>query len=131
MRNAPMATILVVDDDQAVRKSLQQFLVGEGHVVVVASDGLEALAFLNDLVVDVALVDIVMPTVDGFTLMRRMQQDNPQVRLVLMSGFDDVRDLAARELGLHLSLEKPFALDEVKTVVDEALSTEVPAEPEE
>jgi DNA-binding NtrC family response regulator len=119
-----MANILVVDDDKAITNSLRKFLDGEGHRVVVASDGLEALAILNDLTVDVAIVDIVMPTVDGFTLMRRMQKDQPQVRLVVMSGFDDVMDLAERELGVSISINKPFTLEEVKDVVDRALSTD-------
>jgi len=90
--------------------------------VVVASDGLEALAILNDLMVDVALIDIVMPTVDGLTLMRRLQKDHPDVKLVVMSGFDDVMDLAGRELSAHLSIRKPFTLEEMKEVLNEALS---------
>jgi CheY-like chemotaxis protein len=119
-----MANILVVDDDEAVTNSLRKFLGGEGHVVVVASDGLEALAILNDLIVDVAVVDIVMPAVDGFTLMRRMQKDQPQVRLVVMSGFDDVMDLAERELGTRLSIKKPFTLEEVRDVIAGALTVD-------
>jgi DNA-binding response OmpR family regulator len=123
-----MANILVVDDDEAVTNSLRKFLGGEGHAVVVASDGLEALAILNDLIVDVAIVDIVMPAVDGFTLMRRMQKDQPQVRLVVMSGFDDVMDLAERELGTRLSIKKPFTLEEVRDVIAGALSADSAAE---
>jgi len=119
-----MANILVVDDDEAVTNSLKKFFGSEGHLVVVASDGLEALAILNDLVVDVALIDIVMPTVDGLTLMRRLQKDHPDVKLVVMSGFDDVMDLAGRELSVHLSIRKPFTLEEMKDVVNEALSAD-------
>ncbi len=125
-----MANILVVDDDQAVTNSVKKFLGGEGHTVVVASDGLEALAILNDLTVDMAVVDIVMPTVDGFTLMRRMRKDHPQVKLVVMSGFDDVMDLSERELGVRLSVKKPFTLEELKEVVDAALRSDSAAEAE-
>lgn len=123
-----MANIIVVDDDEAVTNSLRKFLSSEGHVVIVASDGLEALAILNDLIVDVAIVDIVMPAVDGFTLMRRMQKDQPQVKLVVMSGFDDVMDLAERELGTRLSIKKPFTLEEVRDVIARALSADSSAE---
>jgi CheY-like chemotaxis protein len=113
-----MATILVVDDEQAIRSTLKRFLEQEGHDVVLASDGLEALAILNDATIDVAFVDIVMPTVDGLTLTRHMLQDHSYVRVIMMSGYDDVIDLAARELGLVLQLlKKPFTLEDVKAVL--------------
>jgi len=115
-----MSKILVVDDDGAIRRNLKRFLNMEGHDVVEAGDGLEALAAINDVRVDIAFVDIVMPTVDGMTLMRRLLQDHPGVRIVVMSGYDDVIDLPAREFGLVHSLKKPFTLDEVKAVLEAA-----------
>jgi len=118
-----MAKILVVDDEQAIRDVLKRFLELEGNEVVLASDGLEALTILNDTVFDVALIDIIMPMVDGLKLMRRMQQDHPRVRLVVMSGHDDVLDLPARELGVVLTIRKPFTLQGVKEVVEAAANT--------
>ncbi len=118
-----MAKILVVDDEQAIRDVLKRFLELEGNEVVLAGDGLEALAILNDTAVDLALVDIIMPTVDGLTLMRRMQQDHPSVRIVVMSAYDEVLDLPARELGVVLTIRKPFTLQGVKEVVEAAANT--------
>ena len=126
-----MAKILVVDDEQAILNSLKRFLEQEGHEVVLASGGLEALAILNEAWVDVAFVDIVMPTVDGLMVMRRMLQDHPRVRIIVMSGFEDVIDLPARELGLMLSLQKPFTLDEVQTVLELATNRIISAKPEQ
>ncbi len=119
-----MSKVLVVDDDAAIRRNLKRLLTSEGHDVVGAGDGLEALAALNDIRVDVAFVDIVMPTVDGMTLMQRLLQDHPGVRIVVMSGYDDVIDLPAREFGIILSLRKPFTLDEASAVFAAALHGE-------
>jgi len=115
-----MAKILVVDDEQAILNSLERFLKQEGHDAVLATDGLEALAILNETRVEVAFVDVVMPTVDGLTLMRRMLQDHPHVKIIVMSAFADVIDLPARELGLMTSLQKPFTLDEVQAALESA-----------
>ena len=118
-----MAKILVVDDEKAIRDSLKRYLETEGHEVVLASDGLEALAILNDTAFDVALVDIVMPTVDGMLLMRRMKQDHPDVRIVVMSAYEDALDQSMRELGVLLTIKKPFTLQGVKEVVEAAANT--------
>ena len=88
--------------------------------VVVAGSSLEALAILNETRVDVAFVDVVMPKIDGRTLMRRLNQDHPRVRIVLMSGVEDVVDLPARELGVIPALRKRFTLDEVQAVLESA-----------
>jgi CheY-like chemotaxis protein len=116
-----MSKILIVDDEAAIRRNLKRFLTLEGHDVVEAGDGLEALAAMNDVRVDVAFVDIVMPTVDGITLMRRLLQDHPGVRIIVMSGYDDVIDLPAREFGIIPSLKKPFTVDEAKAVFEAVL----------
>ncbi len=119
-----MARILVVDDEIDITRSLKRFLEREGHEVVSAGNGLEALAMLNDVPVDVAFIDIVMPKTDGLTLMRRMLQDDRRTGIVVMSGFEDVIDLPARELGLVLTLQKPFTLEEVEAVLKVALRQE-------
>lgn len=116
-----MAKILVVDDDPDITRNMRRFLEREGHEVLSAGNGLEALAMLNEVSVDVAFVDIVMPKADGLILMRRVLQDHPRVKVVVMSGFEDVIDLPAREFGIILTLKKPFALEEAQVVLDRAL----------
>jgi CheY-like chemotaxis protein len=118
-----MAKILIVDDEKAIRDVLKRFLEQEGNQVVLASDGLEALAILNDTDFDVALVDMIMPTVDGLMFMRRMQEGHPSVRIVVMSAYDEVLDLPARELGIVLTIKKPFTLQGIREVVEAAAST--------
>ncbi|UCG88590.1 MAG: response regulator [Gemmatimonadota bacterium] len=126
-----MAKILVVDDEQAVLISLKGFLEQVGHDVVLAGSGLEALAILNETRVDVAFVDVVMPKIDGRTLVRRLQQDHPRVKIVIMWGVEDVIDLPGRELGVILALRKPFTLDEVQAVLESATNGIASAKPEQ
>lgn len=116
-----MAKILVVDDEPAVRGSLKRAFGQETDEFLTASSGLEALALLNEESIDVAFIDIVMPGVDGITLMRRILEDHPGVRIVVMSGYKDVIDLAAREIGVVCSLMKPFTIDEARVALTMAL----------
>jgi two-component system NtrC family response regulator/two-component system response regulator AtoC len=115
------ATILVVDDEAAFRHVLGRFLRRDEHEVLEASDGTEALELVSGLVVHVALIDIVMPRMDGLTLMRRMLEEHPETRLVMMSASHDELDLPERTLGIVQTLRKPFTLEQVEAAVHEAL----------
>lgn len=116
-----MVRILVVDDDPDFTRTLKQFLEGEGHDVMAASDGLEALALAKECDFDVAFVDVVIPKLDGLALMRRLVQHCPDVRIVAMSAHNDVLDIQGAVLGPILFLTKPFTLDEVGVALDMAL----------
>lgn len=119
-----MARILVVDDEAGITSSLKRFLESEGHEVAVAETGLEALALVNDRNFDVAFIDIVMPQLDGLTLMRRLVEDERQATIVAMSAFQDQLEVAERELGPVLFLTKPFTLEEVGIALRTALQHE-------
>jgi CheY-like chemotaxis protein len=81
-------TILLVDDEHAILDALSGILEDEGFRVVVAGNGREALARLEEVLPDVALVDVMMPVMDGRELIRQMQADErwKQVPVVLMSA---------------------------------------------
>jgi CheY-like chemotaxis protein len=82
-----MATILVVDDEVALRGVLARFFRRENHEVLEAADGLEALVHLARSPVDVAFIDVMMPEMDGISLMRRMLQDYAGTGIVVMSAY--------------------------------------------
>jgi len=103
---------------------MKRFLQGEGHEVIAACDGLEALALVNERDFDVAFIDIVMPKVDGLTLKQRLEQDHRRVRLVVMSAYMDVLDIQEGALGSVLFLTKPFTLDEARVALNMALHDE-------
>ena len=117
-----MAAILVADDEQALRGVMARFFSRDNHEVLEAGDGIEALAVLRGSSVDVAFIDVMMPEMDGVTLMRRLLQDRADVGIVMMSAYHQVLDLPLRERELVHVLRKPFTLDELKTMLEAALN---------
>ncbi len=109
-------TILVVDDDQAVREALRRALALQGYTVELAADGEEALATLakNGSAIDLAIVDILMPRVDGIEVTRRLRADGSSLPILMLTARDQVSDrVAGLEAGADDYLVKPFALEEL------------------
>jgi DNA-binding NtrC family response regulator len=115
--------ILVVDDDGASREMLARVLSAEGHSVVTAADGREALAQLDQGAVDLVVSDIRMPELDGFALADRMREGAPDVPLVLVTAFGDVEGaVQAIRRGAYDYLSKPFDVDAIRLVVARGLA---------
>jgi two-component system, OmpR family, response regulator MprA len=109
-------TILVVDDDQAVREALRRALTLQGYAVSLAADGEEALATLsaNGSTVDLLIVDILMPLLDGIEVTRRLRADGSAIPILMLTARDQVADrVAGLEAGADDYLVKPFALEEL------------------
>jgi len=103
--------ILVVDDTELNRDLLLRRLQRDGHTVAAASDGSEALRRLAAEPFDVVLLDVMMPGLDGFAVLERMQADPAlrQVRVVIVSAVDDVNSVARGiEMGADDYLTKPI-----------------------
>ncbi len=119
-----MATILLADDDAAVRDLVRRALTSEGHSVHVTQDGIEALDYLTAHAphVDVLVSDVDMPALDGISLAEQALQLKPSLGIVLMSGFSDqldrARSLKARRFA---SITKPFTLEQIKQLVRSVL----------
>jgi two-component system response regulator MprA len=108
--------ILVVDDDQAVRDALRRALTVQGYSVEVAADGREALDVLagNGGAIDLAIVDVLMPRVDGFELTRQLRAEGSALPILMLTARDQVTDrVAGLEAGADDYLVKPFALEEL------------------
>lgn len=123
-----MATILVVDDDHELLKTMEKILESHGHTVATASDGERALAEFAGLSPDLVISDIYMPNMDGIEFLIRTQSLFPEASILTMSGGgykpkEDVLDMA-RRLGAVGTLEKPFGVSEVLERVAEALGEE-------
>jgi len=117
-----MATILVVDDEDCIRKVLRQFLTGKGHEVLEAADGLEALAVLEKYTVDLAVVDLMMPHMNGLEVLQQMQQDFPDTKAMAISAVGQILDPAERELNVVRTLKKPLELKELGDTLQQALA---------
>ena len=122
-------TVLVVDDERNIRRSLEMILSGEGYRVICASSGQEALSALAKETVHAALLDIVMPGMKGIEVLQKMRQARPDLAVIMISGHGTVQDaVQATKLGAYDFLEKPLSREKVLLVVLHALETSVLAE---
>ncbi len=103
--------ILVVDDEELQRTMLQGFLEKQGHLVMAAANGKEALRLFMDHPVELALLDHRMPEMNGDELLARIKEINPGLRVIMITAFGDV-DTAVRvmQLGADDFMEKPVDL---------------------
>ena len=106
--------ILVVDDEQAVRESLERTLRFEGYEVTVAGDGVEALDHVEQDRPDAVVLDVLMPRLDGLETCRRLRARGDSVPVLLLTARDGVADrVTGLDVGADDYLVKPFALEEL------------------
>jgi two-component system response regulator HydG len=118
-----MAAILVVDDERNTRDSIAVILRRESHEVTTAASGEFALDYLATHEVDLVLSDVMMPGMDGLTLLRRVKSRNAGTVVVMMSGHHDVTAaVAAMKEGAFDYLVKPFGKNDVLQSVQKALT---------
>jgi CheY-like chemotaxis protein len=116
---------MVVDDDPLFRRAVCNTLQRAGFDVVSAHNGREALDLLRDTTVDLTVLDIFMPEVDGMELTVRIMEQIPDARIVAMSGGGVVGAEGALEIAVRFgavrTLAKPFSTDELLQAVAEVL----------
>jgi two-component system response regulator MprA len=106
--------VLVVDDEPAVRESIERVLRHEGFEVDVAADGREAIRRLPTIRPDAVLLDVLMPELDGLEVCRRMRDTGDRTPVLMLTARDGVDDrVAGLEAGADDYLPKPFALEEL------------------
>jgi two-component system response regulator AtoC len=116
-----MINILVVDDEEPFRRLLKKELTRKGYAVEVAADGSEALRLLNDRSFNVILLDVVMPGVDGISLMKKLKEDSGAPSVIVLTGKATVETaVEAMKNGAYDYLTKPYKLDELAVVIDRA-----------
>ena len=106
--------VLVVEDEPAVRESLERVLRHDGFEVDVAGDGREAIRRLAVVRPDAVLLDVLLPELDGLEVCRRMRDTGDRTPVLMLTARDGVGDrVAGLEAGADDYLPKPFALDEL------------------
>lgn len=106
--------ILVVDDDPAVRESLRRSLIFNGYAVLLAADGEEALDKVQSERPDMAILDVMMPKLDGLEVCRELRSQGDDIPILLLTARDSVSErVAGLDAGADDYLTKPFALEEL------------------
>ncbi len=117
--------VLVIDDSNTIRRSAEIFLKQGGHEVLLAEDGFDALAKVNDYQPDLIFCDILMPRLDGYQTCAIIKRNAKfsDVPIVMLSSKDGVFDKArGRMVGSQDYLTKPFTKDQLLQTVTELSS---------
>ena len=122
-----MARILVADDEVDLVRIVERALVRAGHEVLTASDGIQALQCLSLGNIDLLVIDMVMPNMNGLEAIKEIQRKYPKVKIVAISGGGpsggpDTYLAVAKKLGAANCLFKPFMLSELTSIVNDLLN---------
>ena len=121
-----MPRVLIADDEDSMRLLVARAIAMDGHEIVTAEDGAEALDILNrdEGAFDLLLTDIQMPVMDGIALALTAARDFPNLTILLMTGFADQRERAhGLDALIHDVVTKPFSLATIRGAVDSALNS--------
>jgi len=120
-----MPRVLIADDEDSMRTLVARAIAMDGHDIVTAQDGAEALEALtrDQGAFDLLLTDIQMPVMDGIALALTAARDFPALKILLMTGYADQRERASGlEAIVHDVVTKPFSVADIRTAVADALA---------
>ena len=116
-----MARIIIIDDDEGLRNTLSRVLTAAGHQVVIAINGYQGVQQIRAQPADVVLTDIMMPY-GGLPTIQVLRDENPGLKIIAMSGADQVHLDNASGLGADRTLNKPFLPKELVAAINEVLA---------
>ena len=116
-------SILIVDDEPSILKSLSGLLSDEGFEVQTATNGYEALKIIDAESPDLVLLDIWMPGIDGIETLKEIKKNNPYIQVIIISGHGTIETaVKATKLGAFDLIEKPLSIDKVIVAINNALN---------
>jgi DNA-binding NtrC family response regulator len=118
------ASLLVVEDNEDLCETLAEVMRKEGHRVRTAYSGEQALSILRKDIIDLVLLDIKLPEIDGLRVLEEIKEIDPDLLVIMITAITDAQPAVdAMKKGAYDYLMKPFELDELKIVVNKALET--------
>jgi len=115
--------VLIVDDESEMNEYLSGHLFIEGYAVSTASEGQEAIDLLKKNPFDVVLLDLHIPNVDGFDVLKHIKSTAPKTKVIIVTGFASPENVAkCKRLKADQIIEKPFELRDIIDAVDSAVN---------
>jgi CheY-like chemotaxis protein len=119
--------VLVVDDDPAVRKSIDRVLTGKGYAVITAENGEEAMRKLNEEKYDLVYTDIRMPGISGLDVAEQVKARKPWTPVVIITGYGtDAAEARAKAAGVSSFMHKPLSPEMIEGSARDALAAPAP-----
>ena len=120
---AKKRSILVVDDEDYLRTVLSSELVNEGYEVRTAPDGDDAIKEMGEASFDLVLLDIKMPRMNGFEVLKHIKEQHGKTKVVMLTGFADLKNaIESKKLGADDFVSKPYDLVDLLTTIERVLS---------
>jgi DNA-binding NtrC family response regulator len=118
MKNEKLTKILVVDDEAIIRDSLQDWLSDAGYLVLTAESGAQALGLIEKETPGIAIVDLVMPGMDGIELLKKAKEISPGIEVIIFTAYASIPTaIEAMKQGAYDYVEKPFSPERVELLI--------------
>ncbi|HLF13869.1 MAG TPA: response regulator [Bacteroidota bacterium] len=120
---AEKSRVLIVDDEESLRTILSSELAGAGYEVATASDGDEGIKEIKNRKYDLVLLDIKMPKMDGFEVLKFVKKEHPAIKVIMLTGFADLKNaIESKKYGAEDFVSKPYDLVDLLTTIERVLS---------
>lgn len=117
--------ILIVDDDEVMRQTLSDVFTKRDYEVFTTGTGGEAIASIHRQLIDLVLLDIRLPDMDGIAVLKKIKEIDTDLMVVMMTAYSDVQTaVMAMKAGAYDYINKPFELDELKLLIQKAIETQ-------
>ncbi|MBW2058357.1 MAG: sigma-54-dependent Fis family transcriptional regulator [Deltaproteobacteria bacterium] len=117
--------ILIVDDDEVMRQTLSDVFTKREYEVYTTETGKEAITSVQTQIVDLVLLDIRLPDMDGISVLKKIKEIDTDLMVIMMTAYSDVQTaVMAMKAGAYDYINKPFELDELKLLIQKAIETQ-------
>jgi two-component system response regulator AtoC len=117
-------SILIVDDDEVMQETLSDVMRKGGYEIFSVTSGNEALAMIKKNVIDLVLLDMKLPDVDGLEVLKKIKASDTEILVIMMTAYSDVKTaVSAMKSGAYHYINKPFELEELKLLIEKGLET--------
>jgi DNA-binding NtrC family response regulator len=117
-------SILIVDDDEVMQETLSDILKKVGYEIFSVTSGNDALLVIKKNVIDLVLLDMRLPDVDGLEVLKKIKTFDTEILVIIMTAYSDVQTaVSAMKSGAYHYINKPFELEELKLLIEKGLET--------